>query len=108
MILAYHNALAPGDTDVFVAAWVFSPLGHIAACHTVKNDKLSFLLTISLECFAKLLCTNCVGRRCRRRPIRNPQTLGPIIPPRHVLIENEQYLVARSIYEKLGFITSCL
>ena len=46
MILAYHNALAAGDTDVDVAAWAFSLLGHKIDSHTVKSDKLSFLLTI--------------------------------------------------------------
>ena len=52
--LTKDNALAAGDTDVDVAAWAFSLLGHKAGCHTVKNDKLSFLLMISYRRFAKL------------------------------------------------------
>ncbi len=32
----------------------FCPLGRKGACHTVKYDKLSFLLTVSRRCFTKL------------------------------------------------------
>lgn len=40
-------ALAGGDTDIDLAAWAFSLLGHKASSHTVTSDNLSFLLTIS-------------------------------------------------------------